>query len=105
MEKKRERVQGEDQEGEKDWKFVKESDEKTIWKLKKYMDSDTPTSSYIATLNETVTSNDQKAEIFKSTFFPPPHLQQTSAISREPITPKPYQSPHVSPFPKSKQQS
>ena len=51
-------------------KFVKEADEKTIWKLKKYMESDTPTPSYIATLNETVTSNDEKAEIFKSTFFP-----------------------------------
>jgi hypothetical protein len=52
-------------------KFVKEADEKTIWKLKKYMDS-TPTSSYIPTINETAASNDEKAEIFKSTFFPPP---------------------------------
>src|SRR5579859_7734998 len=61
-------------------KFVKEADEKTIWKLKKYMDSDTPTSSYIATLNETVTSNDEKAEIFKSMFFPPPPPADLSDI-------------------------
>jgi hypothetical protein len=52
-------------------KFMKEADEKTIWKLKKYMDS-TPTSSYIPTINETAASNDEKAEIFKSTFFPLP---------------------------------
>ena len=52
-------------------KFVVEADEKKIWKLKKYMDS-IPMSSYIPTINETAASNDQKAEIFKSTFFPPP---------------------------------
>lgn len=61
-------------------KFVKEADEKTIWKLKKYMDSDTPTSSYITTLNGTVSSNDEKVEIFKSTFFPLPPPADLSDI-------------------------
>jgi hypothetical protein len=60
-------------------KFVKEADEKTIWKLKKYMDS-TPISSYIPTINETAASNDEKAEIFKSTFFPPPPPADLSDI-------------------------
>jgi hypothetical protein len=60
-------------------KFVKEADEKTIWKLKKYMDS-TPISSYIPTINETAASNDEKAEIFKSTFLPPPPPADLSDI-------------------------
>ena len=51
-------------------KFVKEADEKSIWQIKKYMDS-IPISSYILTINETAASNDEKAEIFKETFFPP----------------------------------
>jgi len=58
---------------------VVEADEKTIWKLKKYMDS-TPMSSYIPMINETAASNDEKAEIFKLTFFPPPPLADLSDI-------------------------
>jgi ribonuclease HI len=61
-------------------KFVKEADEKTIWKLKKYIDSDTPTSSYIPTINSTAPSNDEKAEIFRATFFPPPPPADLSDI-------------------------
>jgi hypothetical protein len=60
-------------------KFVTEADENTIWKLKKYMET-TPTSSYIPTLNETAASNDEKAEIFRSTFFPPPPPADLSDI-------------------------
>jgi hypothetical protein len=60
-------------------KFVVEADEKTIWKLKKYMDS-TPMSSYIPTINETAASNDEKAEIFRSTFFPLPPPADLSDI-------------------------
>jgi hypothetical protein len=60
-------------------KFVKEADEKTIWKIKKYLDS-APTLFYIPTINETVASNDEKAEIFTSTFFPPPPPADLSDI-------------------------
>jgi exonuclease III len=72
-------------------KFVKEANEKTIWKLKKYMDS-TPTSSYIPTINETAASNDEKAEIFKSTFFPPPPPADLSDIEAADY-PEPVPSP------------
>ena len=60
-------------------KFVKEADEKMIWKLKKYMDS-IPMSSYIPMINEMTASNDEKVEIFKSTFFPPPSSADLSDI-------------------------
>jgi hypothetical protein len=55
-------------------KFVKEVDEKTICKLKRYIDSDTPQSSFIPTINETASSssNDDKAKIIRATFFPLP---------------------------------
>jgi exonuclease III len=57
----------------KTWrKFVKEADERSIWKIKKYMDSGVLVSTYIPTINETASSNDDKAEIFRATFFPPP---------------------------------
>ena len=61
-------------------KFVKEADETTIWKLKKYIDSDTPTSPFIPTLNKTASSNDEKAEILRATFFPPPPPADLSDI-------------------------
>jgi len=57
---------------EEKWReFVKEANEKMIWTLKKYMDS-TPTSLYIPNLNGTAASNEQKAKLFQSTFFPQP---------------------------------
>ena len=52
--------------------FVEKADAKTIWTVKKYIDT-IPTSTYIPTLDEGLAvSNTQKTEIFKSTFFPPP---------------------------------
>ena len=82
---------------------MKEADEKRIWKFKKYMDS-TPTSSYIPTINETAASNDEKAEIFKSTFFPPPPPADLSDIETADY-PEPVPSPCESPYLKSKRRS
>ena len=63
----------------KTWRsFVEKADEKTIWTLKKYMDS-TPIPRYIPTINN-ATSNEDKAAAFKSTFFPPPPLANLSDI-------------------------
>jgi hypothetical protein len=50
--------------------FVGEADERTIWMVKKYIDSK-PTPYYIPTINNAM-SNDQKAAEFAATFFPPP---------------------------------
>jgi len=72
-------------------KFVKEADEKMIWKVKKYMDS-TPMSSYILAINEMTASNDEKVEIFQSTFFPPPPLVDLSDIEATDY-PEPVPSP------------
>ena len=51
--------------------FVEKADEKSIWKIKKYMDS-TPMTMYIPTLNNSATTNEEKAKEFKEAFFPPP---------------------------------
>ena len=57
---------------QKTWRnFVEKADEKTIWKVKKYMES-VPTSTYIPTLNSYATSNEEKTKEFKEAFFPPP---------------------------------
>jgi Endonuclease-reverse transcriptase len=49
---------------QKTWReFVEEADERTIWTVKKYIDS-TPTQAYIPTLNDTATSNEAKAAQF-----------------------------------------
>ena len=71
--------------------FVKEADPTTIWKVKKYVDT-TPTSPYIPTLNGGATSNKQKAEIFKSTFFPQPPPADLSDIKTA-TYPTPVQAP------------
>ena len=68
--------------------FVEDTNERTIWMVKKYMDS-TPTSTYIPTLNnETATSNEKKAKAFQETFFPSPPLADVSDI-RSTVYPQP----------------
>src|SRR5271170_5465139 len=53
------------------WKeFVEEADERTIWTVKKYLDT-TPTQQYIGKINNATTDAD-KAQEFHTTFFPPP---------------------------------
>src|SRR5271155_2980058 len=47
------------------WKqFVEAADEKTIWTIKKYMNSK-PTQHYIPTINGTATTNEEKANQFR----------------------------------------
>ena len=56
---------------EKQWReFVEEADERSIWTVKKYIDSP-PSPHYISTINN-ATSNEDKMEEFRATFFPPP---------------------------------
>ena len=51
------------------WKeFVGKADERTIWTVKKYIDTK-PTPYYIPTINNAM-SNDEKAAEFTATFFP-----------------------------------
>ena len=52
------------------------ADEKSIWQVKKYLNS-TPTQSYMPTLDTTAASNKAKAEKFQSTFFPQPQADMT----------------------------
>jgi primosomal protein N' len=74
---------------EKIWRdFVMEANERTIWTVKKYMDS-IPTPTYIPTLNnETATSNTEKVIAFQETFFPPPPSADVSDI-RSTVYPQP----------------
>jgi len=52
------------------WKeFVEKADETSIWKIKNYMNS-RPTQQYIPTINETATTNEEKAEQFRQTLLP-----------------------------------
>jgi hypothetical protein len=75
---------------------VREADEMTVWKLKKFMDT-TQTSTFIATLDGTAASTDEKAEILQSTFFPSPLPTDLSDIEApdypEPISPPPRITP------------
>ena len=50
--------------------FLEEADERTIWMVKKFIDT-SPTPHYIPTINA-ATSNEAKAIEFQSEFFPPP---------------------------------
>src|SRR5579859_1302180 len=68
--------------------FVEAADEKTIWNIKKYMNS-TPTQHYIPTLNETVAKNKEKAQEFIKTFFPPPPPADLSDIMHAECTTEP----------------
>ena len=66
---------------QKTWRnFVEKADERTIWKVKKYMES-VPTSTYIPTLNGHATSNEEKTKEFKEAFFPPPPLANLTDIT------------------------
>jgi hypothetical protein len=61
------------------WKeFIGEADERTIWMVKKYIDTK-PTPYYIPTINNAM-SNDEKAAQFTATFFPPPPSVDLSDI-------------------------
>ena len=52
-------------------KFVKEADERSIWKIKKYMDN-IQISTYVPMLNEHAATNEEKTKELKEAFFPPP---------------------------------
>jgi hypothetical protein len=58
---------------------MNEADERTIWTVKKYIDS-TPTPYYIPIINNAL-SNDEKALEFSATFFPPPPPADLSDIN------------------------
>jgi len=60
-------------------KFVSEADERTIWQVKKYLDSQ-PTSTFVSTLNNQATSNQQKSDLLSQIFFPPPPCAETDDI-------------------------
>jgi len=52
------------------WKqFVEAANEKTIWTIKKYMNSK-PTQHYIPTINGTATTNEEKADQFREVLLP-----------------------------------
>jgi len=68
--------------------FVEAADEKTIWNIKKYMNS-MPTQHYIPTLNETVAKSEEKAQEFINTFFPPPPPADLSDITHADCTTEP----------------
>ena len=69
-------------------KLLTTADEKTIWKIKDYMDS-TPTQPYISTLNGDATSNEEKALEFTRVFFPQPPPADTSDINETTEYPRP----------------
>ena len=62
------------------WKeYVESVDKESIWTIKKYLLNEfTPL--HIPTINNTATTNDEKATIFKQTFFPPPPPADLSDI-------------------------
>ena len=61
------------------WKeFVEEADERTIWMVKKFIDAPT-VPHFIPTINKAM-SNEEKADEFRSEFFPPPPPADISDI-------------------------
>ena len=63
------------------WKeFVDKADQKTIWQVQKYI-ANTPTSTFVPTLNEQAAMNDQKVEAFQTAFFPKPPAEDLTDIS------------------------
>jgi hypothetical protein len=74
------------------WKqFVESADEKSIWTIKKYMNSK-PTQHYIPTINNTATTNEEKAAQFREALLPslstlPP--ADTSDITAAHVHPEP----------------
>jgi ribonuclease HI len=52
-------------------KFVEDADERSIWKVNKYLNS-LPTNTYIPTLEGTAATNHQKQDKLRKTFFPLP---------------------------------
>jgi hypothetical protein len=73
---------------QKTWRdFVNNADEKSIWQVKKYLNS-TPSQPYIPTLDKAAASNDTKAQKFQATFFPPPPPADTTDISANTIYPE-----------------
>ena len=60
-------------------KFVSEADDRSIWKVNKYLNS-TPTNTYIPTLEGEAATNKQKMSTLSRTFFPPPPPADLSDI-------------------------
>jgi len=60
-------------------KFVGEADERSIWKVNKYLNS-IPTNTYIPTLEGQAATNTQKTDTLSKTFFPPPPPADLSDI-------------------------
>jgi len=91
QEKKNEYRQKVKEAKEKTWKdFVSKADQRTIWTIKKYVDT-TPTPSYIPTLNERAASNEEKAAEFQAAFFPPPPPADVTDINDSTKYPEPIQ--------------
>ena len=64
---------------ERTWRqFIEESDERTIWPVKKYLDS-MPAPYYIPTINS-ATSNEEKGIEFQANYFPLPLQADLSDI-------------------------
>jgi hypothetical protein len=65
---------------EQTWReFVENADERTIWTIKKYIDT-VPTPTHIPTLDGDATTNEEKTTKFQTTFFPPPAAATLSDI-------------------------
>src|SRR5436190_5336780 len=60
-------------------KFVSEADERSIWKINKYLNT-TPTNAYIPTREGEAATNKQKTNTLSRTFFPPPPPADLSDI-------------------------
>ena len=68
---------------ERTWReFVQNADERTIWTIKKYIDT-VPTPTHIPTLDGDAATNEEKTTKFQTTFFPPPAAANLSDIDEE----------------------
>src|SRR5947199_2115250 len=75
----------------KKWKeFVDKADGKSIWQVKKYI-ANTPTSTFIPTINGNATMHEQKAAAFQKAFFP--KLQARADLSDIPQAIHPQEAP------------
>ena len=80
-EKDREYIKELAQAKQRKWReFVEGVDKESIWTIKKYLLNEF-TPSYIPTIDNSATTNQEKSNIFKQTFFPPPPPADLSDIS------------------------
>ena len=78
------------------WKeFVNNADGKTIWQIKKYIDN-IPTSSFVPTLEEKATTNEQKVKVLQNAFFPPPPSAKLADIHQMEYSPEAQHNSQIS---------